>query len=311
MFSLMPNAYHQPVMLKESLEGLNIDPSGIYLDLTFGGGGHTTAILERLKTGRLIAFDKDPEALPNAAMFASDERFKLVQSDFRYVEQYLHMHGIQEVDGILADLGVSSHQIDSPERGFSTRYDAVLDMRMSKGGEKTAATILNTYSPEDLQQLFSRYGEVRNARTLAQVIAEAREQDEIHTIDRLKEVVGDLAPRGRENRYFAQVFQSLRIAVNDELGALEDMLVAAERLLKVGGRLVVISYHSLEDRLVKNVMRSGNIEGIIEKDFYGNARKVYRQIITKPLTASEEEVKSNPRARSAKLRVAEKLNGDG
>ena len=302
----MRKAYHQPVMLKECMEGLRIVPNGVYVDLTFGGGGHSKAILEQLDEGRLFAFDQDPDAKQNATDLSDDPRFTFIDSNFRFVDRYLRFHNVLQVNGMLADLGVSSHQIDSPERGFSTRYNSLLDMRMSRDGNITAGVILNNYKTDQLQSLFSRYGEVRNAKTLASAIDNSRKKQELKTIDQFKQVLLPLAPAGKENKYMAQVFQAIRIEVNDELKALEEMLLASPALLSTGGRLVVISYHSLEDRLVKNVTKFGNINGKPVKDIYGNLQRPFNPISKKPITPGDIELELNPRARSAKLRIAEK-----
>ena len=295
--------YHQPVLLNESVTHLVHDPAGTYLDLTFGGGGHSRAIMDRLEGGRLIAFDQDPDAAANAA--GLDLTF--VAANFRYAPRYLRLYGIGPVDGILADLGVSSHQFDVPDRGFSTRFEADLDMRMDTSAERTAQQVLNTYSESALHRILGRYGEVRNARTLAQAIVAARVAEPLRTVSALKQVLHRWAPRGREAKYYAQVFQALRIEVNDELGALRDMLLAVPDLLKPGGRLAIISYHSLEDRLVKNLIQKGNLEGEVQQDFYGNVIKPLEAVNRKPITPSPEELSQNPRARSAKLRIAEKI----
>jgi 16S rRNA (cytosine1402-N4)-methyltransferase len=295
--------YHQPVLLEESVEGLNLQPEGIYVDATFGGGGHARLILEKMQNSMLYAFDQDPDAAENAKGL----NLTLVQANFRYLKRYLRLYAVPAIDGLLADLGISSHQIDDAERGFSTRYDTALDMRMGQQGALTAATILNTYSEPDLQQLLSRYGEVRNARTLAQAIGAARVNEPIKTAYELKAILARHAPRGKENKYYAQVFQALRIAVNDEMGALEDLLQQTAELLKPGGRMVVISYHSLEDRMVKQFFAHGNFSGEAEKDFYGNSLATMRPVNRKPITPSVTEIARNSRARSAKLRIGEKL----
>ena len=311
MQQLMPAAYHVPVMLNESLDGLILNPDGIYVDLTFGGGGHSSNILDRLNNGKLFAFDQDPDAKSNTLQFASDERFQFIDSNFRYFRRYLRMHGITEVDGILADLGVSSHQFDAPERGFSTRYDAKLDMRMNQEGSDTASKILNEYSESDLQSIFSSYGEIRNAKTLARAISAARINNPIETVDQLNAVCRNLAPGKKYNKYLAQVYQSLRIEVNHEMEALQEMLSESCQALRLGGRLVVISYHSLEDRLVKNIMNYGNIEGEAQKDFYGNLLRPLVPVNRKPLTPNKTELEKNPRSRSAKLRIAERVKDNG
>jgi 16S rRNA (cytosine1402-N4)-methyltransferase len=298
--------YHNPVMLRESLDGLNIQDNGTYVDLTFGGGGHTQQILAELKGGKVLGFDQDTDAHQQAEKL-NDSRFTLVAANFRYLKRYLRLHGIKQVDGILADLGVSSHQFDVPERGFSTRFNAKLDMRMDQAGSKTAESVINEYPESELHKILGMYGEVKNARTLASALVSRRINSPLQTIDDLKEVAEPLAPRNRENKYLAQVFQALRIEVNDELAALEEMLEQAAEVLKPGGRLVVISYHSLEDRLVKNFIAKGKFSGELEKDFYGNPLKPLKPITRKPLEAQAEEVARNNRARSARLRVAEKI----
>ncbi|WP_052353475.1 16S rRNA (cytosine(1402)-N(4))-methyltransferase RsmH [Dyadobacter tibetensis] len=302
-------SYHEPVMLSECLEGLNIRPDGIYVDVTFGGGGHSRAILEKLTTGKLIAFDQDPDAAKNAEALNADGKLVFVAANFRHLKRYLKLHKFEQVDGILADLGVSSHQINTPERGFSTRFDADLDMRMNPNIEKTAAEILNTYSAAKLQKILGLYGEVKNARTLAEALFSSRHNAPIETINDLKQILQKYAPRHRENKYYAQVFQALRIEVNDELSVLEEFLTQVPEVLAPQGKLVVMSYHSLEDRLVKNFIQKGKFSGEVEKDFYGNEIKPLISITRKPVEATEEEVKRNPRARSAKLRIAEKKQG--
>lgn len=299
--------YHNPVMLQECIEGLDIKSDGIYVDVTFGGGGHSREILKHLKEkGKLIAFDQDEEARTNADLI-ENRSFTFVQSNFRYLKKYLKLHGIQQVDGILGDLGVSSHQINTPQRGFSTRFDGPLDMRMDKGIEKTASNVLNEYDATALQRVLGQYGEVRNARTLAQKLVSARSQKPFNSIEQLLELLRPMAPRRKENKYFAQVFQAIRIEVNEELKALEEMLEQSANLLKSSGRLVIMSYHSLEDRLVKNFFNMGKFYGEVEKDLYGNVLKPLIAINRKPLTASEKELNENNRARSAKLRIAEKV----
>ncbi len=296
--------YHNPIMLSECIEGLNIRPDGVYVDLTFGGGGHSRAILDKLdETGRLIGFDQDEDAAGN---LIEDPRFTLVSENFRYMKNFLRLHKAMPVDGILADLGISSHHIDEPDRGFATRFNGPLDMRMDRRQSLTAAKLVNTYSEEKLQQIFTLYGEITNARKLSSAIIEARVTP-IETVDEFKTVIAPLVPRKIENKYLAQVFQAIRIEVNDELGALQSLLKQIPDVLTTGGRLVVISYHSLEDRLVKNFMKSGNFDGIIEKDFYGNLIVPLEPVTRKPLVASPAELVSNPRSRSAKLRVAEKI----
>ena len=299
-------SYHKPVMLQECLDGLLLKPGGIYVDLTFGGGGHSRAILENLEGGRLLGFDQDDDARKQAEKI-EDPRFQFVQSNFRYLKRYLKLYGVKQVDGILADLGVSSHQLDEAERGFSTRFNANLDMRMDQEGELTAKDVLNTYSEQDLHRILGQFGEVKNAKTLASALVAARVNSPLETIDDLKGVVNRFAPKGKEFKYQAQVFQALRIEVNDELKALEEALEQTAEVIRPGGRLVVMSYHSLEDRLVKNFMAKGKFRGEPEKDFYGNMLRPFVPVTKKPVEASAEEVEMNNRARSAKLRIAVKL----
>ena len=294
--------YHKPVMLRECLEGLNIKPDGVYVDVTFGGGGHSKAILEELgEGGHLFGFDQDEDAQANVP---DDARFTLIPHNFRHLKRFLKLHGKRKVDGILADLGVSSHQLDVPERGFSYRFPADLDMRMNQQGDRTAADILNTYSAADLQHLLSQYGEVRNARTLAQALVNARNQHPFRSTDDLIAVAENTA-RGNRAKYLAQVFQALRIEVNEEMDTLREMLAQTLEVLSPGGRLVVMSYHSLEDRLVKNFLRYGNFDNEPQKDFYGKIHRPFKLITKKAVSATGEEIKENNRARSAKLRIGE------
>ena len=299
-------AYHKPVMLQESVDALAIKPDGVYVDVTFGGGGHSALIAGKLTTGKLFGFDQDPDAEKEAEKLEA-KVFTFVKANFRYLKKYLRLYGVKQVDGILADLGVSSYQFDTSERGFSTRFDGPLDMRMDKEADKTAKDILMNYAEEDLHKLFGIYGEVKNARTLARTIVLKRASQEIETIGQFKEAIASCMPKGKENKYLAQVFQALRMEVNDELKALEEMLLQTAEVLKPGGRLVVISYHSLEDRLVKNFIRQGKFFGEVEKDLYGNEIKPFNAVFRKPLTPSALELQENNRSRSAKLRVAEKL----
>ena len=305
----MEESYHIPVMLKECIEGLNIKPSGVYVDITFGGGGHSKEILKHLnKEGKLLVFDQDQDAKKNADAFADNESFVFIPANFRYLKKYLKVNNITEIDGILMDLGVSSHQINEGSRGFSFRFSADLDMRMSQKGSKTAATVLNTYSEKDLHKIFGIYGEIRNAKTLANIVVGLRTEAEITTIDQFINAIRKFAPRGREHKYFAQVFQALRIEVNEEMLALEEVLLQSSELLKEGGRVVAMSYHSLEDRMLKNYFMKGKIKGgEVEKDFYGNVLRPLSPVNRKPICASKEELELNNRARSAKLRIAEKL----
>jgi len=297
-------AYHIPVMLDPCIEGLAILPGGVYVDVTFGGGGHAKAILARLEGGQLFGFDQDSDALANAPQ---DPRFTFVQANFRDIKRYLRLHGIKQVDGILADLGISSHQIDAPERGFSTRFQGDLDMRMNQSAELSAKELLATADEGRLHKILGMYGEIKNAKTLAQSIVAERSVKPFTTTEGFTAFLKRFAPRGKEFKYYAQVFQALRIEVNDELGALEELLLSAVELLKPEGRLVVMSYHSLEDRLVKSLMIKGKFQGEVEKDFYGNLIRPLEPVSRGAITASEEELALNPRARSAKLRIAKKV----
>jgi 16S rRNA (cytosine1402-N4)-methyltransferase len=302
--SQMP-AYHSPVMLKECINALNIQEGGIYVDVTFGGGGHSLAILEKLKSGRLISFDQDEEARIQAEKI-QHRSFTFCQANFQHMKQYLKLHGVSKVNGVLADLGVSSRQIDSAERGFSTRFNGPLDMRMSRSRKLTAAHILNEYPEEKLHKVFGLYGEIKNARTAARLIVSKRKTSTLQSTLDLKSALQEVVPRGKENKYFAQVFQALRIEVNAEMKVLEDFLHQCGDVIEKEGRLVVMSYHSLEDRLVKNYINTGKMSGEVEKDFFGNKIKPFEAVNRKPIEASEEEIKENSRARSAKLRIGEK-----
>ncbi|MCP4521120.1 MAG: 16S rRNA (cytosine(1402)-N(4))-methyltransferase RsmH [Cytophagales bacterium] len=297
--------YHVPVMLPECMEGLLIDPNGIYVDLTFGGGGHSKEILKHLDKGHLYAFDQDMDAAENAKLIDS-ENFTFVEANFRYIAKYLRLYGVKKVDGILADLGVSSHQFDEETRGFSFRFDAELDMRMDRNHELTARAVINEYEEADLHKMFGMYGEVKNAKKLANVITRERIGSEIIMINDLLKIIEPLAPKFREHKYYAQVFQALRIEVNQEMQVLEEMLLQTPKVLKEDGRLVIMSYHSLEDRLVKNLVQKGKLHGTLEKDFYGNPLKPFDAVVRKVITATEQEVVENSRARSAKLRVAKR-----
>jgi len=294
----MTPVYHIPAMLRETIEGLNVKNDGIYVDVTFGGGGHSRAILEA-GAGKLYSFDQDKDALQNAI---EDERWTFVHSNFRYLRNWMDYYGVKEIDGLLADLGVSFHHFDCPERGFSFRFSAPLDMRMNQTAKRTAAEIVNGYSEEELANIFYLYGELKNGRGIAKNICRARAQK---AIERTEDLVAASRIPAEMSKELARLFQALRIEVNDEMGALRDMLVTARDLLKPGGRIAVLTYHSLEDRLVKNFFRSGNLEGTIEKDFYGNNLSPF-VLIEKGREASAEEVARNPRSRSAKLRIAEK-----
>lgn len=298
------SVYHIPVMLAQCTEGLAIDPNGVYVDVTFGGGGHSREILKHLDTGHLYSFDQDPDAEAN---IPEDSRFTFVAANFRDIKKYLRLYGVRQVDGILADLGISSHQIDEPTRGFSTRFEGELDMRMNPSQGKSAKDVLNSYSEQDLHKILGMYGEVKNAKTLAQAIVSHRSENLFETTEGSTAFLKKYAPRGKEFKYFAQVFQALRIEVNDEMAALEEMLLGAIELLKPEGRLVVMSYHSLEDRLVKNLIQKGKFQGELDKDFFGNPIRPLEPVSRGAITASAEEIAENPRARSAKLRVAKKL----
>lgn len=296
--------YHVPVMLQECIEALNIKPNGTYVDVTFGGGGHSREIMKHLGDGgRLLAFDQDEDAQRNKI---NDERFEFIDQNFRFLKNFVRLHDAMPVDGILADLGVSSHQFDEADRGFSIRFDAELDMRMNQASELSAKEVVNTYSEADLHRIFGVYGEIKNAKTLAKTIVTARLNGPLNTIADLKNAMNGLIPRGKENKYLAQVFQALRIEVNQELEALKDFLEQSADVLAPGGRLVVMSYHSLEDRLVKNFIAKGKFSGEVEKDIYGNDNRPLDAVSRGAITATEEEIKENNRARSAKLRIAVK-----
>jgi 16S rRNA (cytosine1402-N4)-methyltransferase len=301
---MMTMEYHNPVLLKETVDGLNIKPDGVYVDVTFGGGGHSREILNRLgENGKLFGFDQDEDAWNNA--FA-DERFVLIQENFRYIKRFLRVYGIKQVDGILADLGVSSHQFDVPERGFSTRFDADLDMRMSKRNELDAYKVINEYDETNLKRVFFDYGELKSAPALARTIIDAREKKVIKTTDELKMVLNKFLPDQFKNKILAQIYQAIRIEVNQEMDVLKEFLEQSLEILKPQGRLSVISYHSLEDRLVKRFMKNGLFEGEPERDFFGNFSVPFKQI-GKLIIPDDAEIKMNNRARSAKLRIAEKL----
>jgi 16S rRNA (cytosine1402-N4)-methyltransferase len=295
--------YHNPVLLKETVDGLNIKPDGIYVDVTFGGGGHSREILKRLgPNGKLFGFDQDEDAQANALQ---DERFVLIPENFRYIKRFLRFHGVKSVDGILADLGVSSHQFDVPERGFSTRFDAGLDMRMSKKNELDAYKVVNEYDEANLKRVFLDYGELKVAPALARTILEARQRKTINTTDELKDVLSKYLPEQFKNKILAQIYQAIRIEVNQEMDVLKEFLEQSLEILKPGGRLSVISYHSLEDRLVKRFIKNGMFEGEPERDFFGNFSVPFKSI-EKLIVPTDEEIKENNRARSAKLRIAEK-----
>ena len=301
----MSEAYHIPALLQGSVDGLNVKPDGIYVDVTFGGGGHSREILRRLgPKGRLFGFDQDADAEKN---IISDDRFTFVRSNFRYIKNWMRYYEVDEVDGVLADLGVSSHHFDDETRGFSFRFEAPLDMRMNKRAGMTAADVLNNYTEEQLADVFYLYGELKQARRMAMAIVKVRQQLPLRTTQDLMGAVGNLVAKEREKKELAQVFQALRIEVNREMEVLKEMLNGAQELLAKGGRLSVITYHSLEDRMVKNMMRAGNVEGKVEQDFFGRVKAPLRVVNSKVITPSDEEVENNPRSRSAKLRIAEKL----
>jgi len=296
--------YHKAVLLDDSIAGLSINPNGIYVDVTYGGGGHSKSILDQLENGKLFAFDQDSDAQQNRV---EDNRLVLIAQNFRFIKKFLRLEGISEVDGILADLGVSSYQFDTAERGFSIREDGELDMRMNREQKLSAKTLINEYELNDLTRVFRQYGELNNAYALAKSIVSYREEKEINTTEDLKAAVQSHVPPHKKNKILAQLFQAIRIEVNDELNALKEMLMQSVDLLKKGGRLSVISYHSLEDRLVKNLLKSGNFEGNIEKDFYGVPKLNIKAINRKPITATQVERDTNSRSRSAKLRIGEKI----
>ena len=295
--------YHNPVLLNECIEGLDIKPTGIYVDVTFGGGGHSKLILKNLDGGKLYAFDQDKNAHENALL---GDGFKLINANFRHLKNFLRMEGVRKIDGLLADLGVSSHQFDVAERGFSIRFDGELDMRMNINSPLSAKQVVNEYGQQDLANILFKYGELRNSRAIAREIVNAREIETIVTTNQLIEVVGHIVPEKNRNQFLARIFQAIRIEVNDEMKALEEMLLDAVDMLNEGGRLVVMSYHSLEDRMVKNLMKKGNTEGVLEKDFFGNPIKDLKEVTRKVMVATKEQITENSRARSAKLRIAEK-----
>lgn len=302
----MTTSYHDPVMLAECLDALAIQPDGTYVDVTFGGGGHSRAILDRLgPKGKLLAFDQDADARANAEAI-SDKRLTFIPANFRNIKRFLRLYGVKQVDGILADLGISSHQIDTPDRGFATRFDADLDMRMNQEANVSAREVVNNATEAELHKLLGMYGEITNARTVATAIVAGRANRPLRTVNDLKAAIQRYAPRGKENKFYAQVFQAIRIEVNEELVVIEEFLTQVPEVLKPGGRLVVMSYHSLEDRLVKNFINKGKFHGEVEKDLYGNELKPLQAVTRKPIEATEEEISRNPRARSAKLRIAEK-----
>lgn len=297
------SAYHTPVMLEQCIDALDIQPAGVYVDVTFGGGGHSREILSKLDNGMLYAFDQDADAKANSEEFRNNRSFTFIESNFRHLKRQLRFYGARQVDGILADLGVSSHQINEGTRGFSTRFDGALDMRMDQQADFTAREVINDYAQDNLIHVLSAYGEIKNARTLASAIIRARSTNKITRNEQLREVALKVAPRGKEMKYLAQLFQAIRIEVNDELGALHEFLEQTAEVIKPGGRLVVMSYHSLEDRPVKNYINTGNLKGKLEQDFYGNVIRPFEPKTRKPIIPDEEEIKENNRSRSAKLRI--------
>lgn len=303
---MIMNSYHTAVLLHDCINNLNIKPNGVYIDLTFGGGGHSKEILRHLnQEGKLFAFDQDADAQKNKL---NDERFTLIPHNFKFLKKYLRLYGVTKVDGILGDLGVSSHQFDEAERGFSIRFDAALDMRMNQTNELSAKKIINEYDAKQLTFIFKTYAEIQNPHKIAAHIVNQRELKSIETTNDLKEVIKPYTPKFEEHKFLAKIFQALRIEVNQELEVLSDCLGQCLDILDEGGRLVVISYHSLEDRLVKNIIKTGNVNGVEEKDMiYGTVKKVFKNLTSKPIVPKEEEIKNNTRARSAKLRVAEKI----
>lgn len=300
----MTNEYHIPVLLNESIDGLDIKPNGVYLDVTLGGAGHTREILKRMRGGYLLGFDQDKDAFANKP---SDDRFILVRHNFKYITNFVHYHGFYKVDSILADLGVSSHEFDVAERGFSFRFKGDLDMRMNQDADLSAKELVNEYDEESIANVLFKYGELRNSRRLAKMIVNARSDRALNTISDLKEALLPATPKGMEHKFLAKVFQALRIEVNREMEALEQMLESTLDILKPGGRLSVITYHSLEDRMVKNFMKNGMINGKPESDLFGNVEREFKLINRKVIVPNSDELKSNPRSRSAKLRVAERL----
>ncbi len=300
----MTQAYHIPVLADESIKGMNLFPASDAVDATYGGGGHSKLILGQIIKGRLFAFDQDDDAAENAL---NDKRLYFIRHNFRYIKNFLNYYGVEQVDAIFADLGVSSHDFDVPDRGFSFRFEGNLDMRMNQNAGIDAAKIVNEYSQVQLELIFRMFGEIKNSHHLASVICKKRNESRIKTTTQLKEIVAECTPRAFENKYLAQVFQALRIEVNDEMDALQEFLEASMQLLKPGGRLVVITYHSLEDRLCKNFMKTGNFEGKVDKDFYGNVTSPFKIVNRKVITPGDEELKANSRSRSAKLRIAEKI----
>jgi len=306
MMTMASNPYHIPVLLQACVDSLQINPNGVYVGLTFGGGGHSKEILKHLgANGKLVSFDQDADAAKNVP---DDKRIIFVQQNFRHLKNYLRLNGISQVDGILGDLGVSSHQFDVAERGFSIRFDGELDMRMNQNSDLSAYNVVNDYDEKQLTFIFKTYGEVDNAYKLAKTIWEARSEEPIKNTNQFKQVIANCTPKFETNRYLAKVFQAIRMEVNQEMEALKECLTQCVEVLKPGGRLVVMSYHSLEDRLVKNIMKTGNIEGKEERDIiFGTSKKIFKLIGSKPIVPTEEEIKNNSRARSAKLRVAEKL----
>ena len=300
----MKNRFHIPVMLDESINGLNINPLGVYVDVTYGGGGHSNQILSRINGGHLFSFDQDKMAISNKI---NNDSLTLINMNFKYLSQVLKSYGVDKIDGLIADLGVSSYQFDKPERGFSTRFNSKIDMRMNTDNPINAVNILNNYEKKDLQRIFKIYGDLRNSKNISEKICDYRIENPIKYVNQLKEILKNTYEQKKENKFLAKLFQAIRIEVNDEINSLKQMLKQSINLIKIGGRLVVISYHSLEDRLVKNIIKNGKFDGEVDKDFYGNSIPLFKKINKKPITPSNKELFNNSRSRSAKLRIAERI----
>ena len=300
----MKNRFHIPVMLEESINGLNINPLGVYVDVTYGGGGHSNQILSRINGGHLYSFDQDQMAISNKI---NNDSLTLINMNFKYLSQVLKSYGVDKIDGLIADLGVSSFQFDNPERGFSTRFNSKIDMRMNTDNPINAVNILNNYEKKDLERIFKIYGDLRNSKNISEKICDYRIENSIKYVNQLKEILKNTYEQRKENKFLAKLFQAIRIEVNDEINSLKQMLKQSINLIKTGGRLVVISYHSLEDRLVKNIIKNGKFDGEVDKDFYGNPLPSFKKINRKPITPSNKEIFNNSRSRSAKLRIAERI----